>query len=110
MKRQFQILFRDQKAICSRAQFLVYSLIGDTGVVWDEVGSNRDTCCTCDRIHLSVPWHNIKASSKKRGCMAPKDRVRYRRHSNPSCVQFVMLERRLRMTEFGVHTESKRSI
>ena len=61
-------------------------------------------------IHLRVPWHSIRDRSKNKGWKAPKDKVRYRRHSKPSRVQFVMLERRLRTTDSGVHNESSRNI
>lgn len=61
-------------------------------------------------IHLRVPWHSIRDRSKNKGWKAPKDKVRYRRHSKPSLVQLVMLERRLRTTDSGVHNESRRNI
>ena len=59
-------------------------------------------------VYLRVPWHSIKDRSKNRGCNKPRDNVKYRRHSKPCRVQSVTLGRRRRITESGVHSESKR--
>ena len=61
-------------------------------------------------IYLRVPWHSIRDRSKNRGCNKPRDNVKYRRHSRPCRVQSVTLRRRRRITESGVHSESKRRI
>ena len=59
-------------------------------------------------VYLRVPWHSIRDRSKNRGCNKPRDNVKYRRHSKPCRVQSVTLGRRRRITESGVHSESKR--